>query len=73
MYSRYRKISYLIISLLWRTELWINALPADHRAAIVHQNPAPPTLLTPSERAHTGGDFAPSSRLKESVYFMLNA
>lgn len=46
MYSRHRKISYLIISLLWRTDLGINALPADRRAAIVRQNAAPPALLT---------------------------
>lgn len=27
IYSKYRKISYLIISLLWRTDLWINTPP----------------------------------------------
>lgn len=27
IYSKYKKISYLIISLLWRTDLWINTPP----------------------------------------------
>lgn len=38
IYSKYRKISYLIISLLWRTDFWINTPPSNQRAVLVHED-----------------------------------
>lgn len=73
IYSKYRKISYLIISLLWRTDLWINTPPANHRAVLVHENQNSPDAARALRAcSRQGGGSARSSaplpRFRESTF-----
>lgn len=78
IYSKYRKISYLIISLLWRTDLWINTHPLQiRRLCSCTRTITPQMLLMPWECAHGRGEALPEAQHpclnSGKARFMLNS
>lgn len=56
IYSKHKKISYLIISSLWRTDLWINTPPLQITGlCLCTRTRTPQMLLMPWESAHGAG------------------
>lgn len=73
IYSKYRKISYLIISLLWRTELTSTHPPCKSQGWAHAREPSSPDASRGARRGDFARSSAPLLQLKESACFVLKS